>query len=89
MSGSLKTSIMDEPTIYLDTVNKFRFQRKIAEKIERYTERLQVFIASNDYALIEGLQGNCVYINTYEEPAVSSRVFDIQKYLSMPISKVD
>jgi hypothetical protein len=74
--------VMDEPTIFLDAVNKFNFQRKMAEMAERYSGRLQFCIASNDYALIQGQKGGCVYINLYEQPAVSSRTFEIQSYLS-------
>lgn len=76
--------VMDEPSVFLDAVNKFRFQNKMVELTREYLGRLQFFIASNDYALIKGLEGTCVYINMYEQPVISSKLFDVHKYLSSP-----
>jgi len=71
--------IMDEPTIFLDARNKFRFQELIGNYLEKYPDRLQFFIATNDYALIKGLEGRCRFLNLYEIPAVSSMEFDVHK----------
>lgn len=74
--------VMDEPTLFLDVVNGARFQVKMREMVARYKGRLQFMITTNDRALIDGFRGNCVCINMYEPQAVSSREFDVQKYLS-------
>jgi hypothetical protein len=73
-------AMMDEPTIFLDLQNKFRFKNLVLEHTKKYEGRLQFFIATNDYALIKGLEGTCTYINLYNQPASSSRKFPLEGY---------
>jgi len=73
--------VMDEPTSFLDVANKYRFLDTVQETAARYRDRIQFFIATNDYALIEGMKDDCVYLNMYEQPTVSSRTFDVRRYV--------
>ena len=73
--------VMDEPTIFLDAANKFRFHQKMQQMTRQYAGRLQFFVATNDYALIKGLEGSCTYINMYETPVISSSCIDLLKYI--------
>ncbi|MDP3698630.1 MAG: AAA family ATPase [Nanoarchaeota archaeon] len=68
---------IDEPTIYLDYKNKMYFVRKIQQLSEKYSSRLQFFIATNDLALIEKSPG-CLFINLYTQPAQCTTILSLE-----------
>lgn len=75
--GSQLVVFMDEPTVYLDYRNRFRFKDRLEATIATYGDRLQFFIPTNDPILIERL-GDARFINLYEQPAVSTTGFKIE-----------
>lgn len=69
--GARLCVFMDEPTIYLDPVNRLKFIEQILKLIEQFPGRVQFFIATND-DLYPYLQTHAVYIDLYPKSPVSS-----------------
>lgn len=63
--------LMDEPTTYLDYRNTLFFRNGLLAAKKAFGDRVQFIIPTNDAFLIEGLQGECRYIDMYSTPAVS------------------
>ena len=78
--GARLCVFMDEPTIYLDPVNRLKFIQQLLKLIERFPGRLQFFIATND-ELYAHLQSRAVYIDLYAQPPVSSTSLELAQYL--------
>lgn len=62
---------MDEPTAYLDYINKHKFKEKVTQFSKDYGKDLQFFITTNDPILIEKIN-NATFINLYQKPAITT-----------------
>ena len=68
--GSRLIVVMDEPTLFLDYRKMREFGEQLAETLEKYSGRLQIFLATNDGTLVENATG-CRYVSLYSQPAQS------------------
>ena len=68
---------MDEPTIFLDYVNKYYFRDRMLEFGSKYGNRIQFIIPTNDGVLIDGCKGNCKYISFYKTPVETCEKIDL------------
>lgn len=73
-SDSSLVLLLDEPTIAYDEKNKAEFADKITKMVRKYGPKLQVFVATNDDYLINGLSEKipCGSIDTDKQPFVYS-----------------
>ncbi|GEM_PF-4314605 len=78
--GSRLCVFMDEPTTYLDPVNRLKFIQQMLKLVERFPGRLQFFIATND-DLHAHLRDRAVYIDLYAQPPVSSTSLELDRYV--------
>ena len=68
--------LMDEPTAFLDPLNKSKFRHELFSLLKKHAPRLQVIMTTNDESLIAGNQVPTGVINLYETPAQSMSAED-------------
>ena len=64
---------MDEPTNYMDMVNKRRLKRMIVEEIEKRGSRIQFVMTTNDEGMFD-CYSEARVVNLHHEPAQSQRL---------------